>query len=594
VVMGRQDVVDPATVAALRRSGTAHILSVGGMHLAALAAVMLAGVRLARGPRLLGYVLGGGAAWLFVPLVGASPPVMRAAVVLAFVLVAEASGRGRDRWQIFAAAAALTLALNPFSLYSLSFQLSFAAAAGLMLLTRPVQRRLAFLPSALSAGVATSVAATLATAPLSLLAFDQVALMGVVANLLVVPVLPAVMAASLASIAVGFASHSLSAALNVVSATCMAWVAWVAQLAARGPVLTSAGLAPAMAAAVGGLLAWAGLRRRGRRDIAGCTGPARRRPTRQLSVAVVAVGMLAGLLAVHAYGRVSAAAAVARGVGGWPAQTEVRVLDVGEGSATLIRTADRHAILVDAGPPGAGIAQQLQTCGVKVLDVVVITHPHADHYGGLAELAGAVRISTIADHVQPSGRGSEYARVVEDSARTGTRHVLLADGETLALGGAQLQVRAPPSPLDATALGASAAGGAGAAGADGATLNAASLVVTVRAGGLAILLPGDAEAPVLEQYGSAHVDVLVVPHHGSRAAVSARLLQRLSIRLAIVPVGPNSFGHPAAQTLATLTAAKVSVLRTDRAGWVAIGAEDGRVAWQRAAGGEADTAAAVK
>ena len=599
VVMGRQDAVDPATVAALRRSGTAHILSVGGMHLAALAAVMLAAVRLMGGPRLLGYVLGGGAAWLFVPLVGASPPVMRAGVVLAFVLMAEASGRGRDRWQIFAAAAALTLALNPFSLYSLSFQLSFTAAAGLMTLTGPVQRRLDFLPPVVASGVATSMAATVVTAPLSLLAFDQVALMGVLANLLVVPVLPAVMAASLGSIVAGFAWHPLSAALNVLSATCMAWVAWVAQLAARGPVLTGADVVPSLAAVAAGFLAWLGARRRrrggrsGRRDGSGHGRPGVRL-TRPMRVAVVVVGMLAGLLVVHTFGWLSDASAIARGTGGWPTQTEVRVLDVGEGSATLIRTGDRHAILVDAGPAGAGLARQLQALGVGVLDVVVVTHPHADHYGGLAELAGRVRISTLADHVRSSGDGGEYAHMVASWARSGTRHVVLADGETLALGGAELQVRAPPAPLDDAALGSVTSTGAVAAGADGATLNAASLVVTVRAGGLAILLPGDAEAPVLEGYVSSPVDVLVVPHHGSRAAVSARLLKRLSARLAIVPVGPNSFGHPSPQALAALAAAGVAVLRTDRAGWVALGVDDGRVAWQRAAGGDPDTMTPVK
>jgi competence protein ComEC len=131
-------------------------------------------------------------------------------------------------------------------------------------------------------------------------------------------------------------------------------------------------------------------------------------------------------------------------------------------------------------------------------------------------------------------------------------------------------------------------------GADGATLNAASLVVTVRAGGLAILLPGDAEAAVLERYGPSHVDVLVVPHHGSRAAVSARLLADLSVRLAVVPVGPNTFGHPSAQALTTLASAKVSVLRTDRAGWVAVRVGDGRVLWQRPAGGPADMPVVVK
>ena len=598
VVMGRQDAVDPVTVAALRRSGTAHILSVGGMHLAALAAVMVAAVRLLRGPRLLGYLLGGAAAWLFVPLVGASPPVMRAAVVLLFVLVAEFSGRGRDRWQIFAAAAALALALNPFSLYSLSFQLSFVAAAGLMVLTRPVQRRLAFLPSTLSAGVATSVAATAATAPLTLLAFDQVAVMGVGANLLVVPVLPAVMAAGLASIVAGFVWHPLSAALNIVAAACMAWVAWVAQIAARGPVLTGARLAPAAGVVGGGLLAWAGLRRRGRAGSTGGTAPRHAWPwlraTVPMSVVVFGVGAVAGLLAVHAYGAVSSAATAARGAEGWPAETEVRVLDVGEGSATLIRTANRHAILVDAGPAGAGLARQLSALGVGTLDVVVVTHPHADHYGGLAELAGSVRISTLADHVRVSGSDGEYARMVADWTRTGTRHVALSDGATIVLGGAELRVRAPPELVDSIMLGNSISAGGGAAGADGGALNAASLVVTVRAGGLAILLPGDAEAATLERYAPSHVDVLVVPHHGSRAAVTARLLARLSARLAIVPVGPNSFGHPAARTLTALAAAKVAVLRTDRAGWVAVGSEDGRVAWQRATGGQQDTVAVVK
>ena len=132
----------------------------------------------------------------------------------------------------------------------------------------------------------------------------------------------------------------------------------------------------------------------------------------------------------------------------------------------------------------------------------------------------------------------------------------------------------------------------GEASADGATLNAASVVVDVRAGRLAILLPGDAEAEVLQSYAPSPVDVLVVPHHGSRGAVSSRLLEELAVRLAIVPVGTNSFGHPARETLAVLEASGVRVVRTDRAGWVAVGADDEDVAWQRASGGESDAPAA--
>jgi competence protein ComEC len=100
-------------------------------------------------------------------------------------------------------------------------------------------------------------------------------------------------------------------------------------------------------------------------------------------------------------------------------------------------------------------------------------------------------------------------------------------------------------------------------------LNGASVVAVVSVGSVDVLLPGDAEADTLSWYDLPPVDLVVVPHHGSRGAVSEALLKRLGARVAVVSVGAdNSFGHPFPGTLALLERLGIAVLRTDTMGWV--------------------------
>jgi competence protein ComEC len=97
------------------------------------------------------------------------------------------------------------------------------------------------------------------------------------------------------------------------------------------------------------------------------------------------------------------------------------------------------------------------------------------------------------------------------------------------------------------------------------------LVVAVRVGGLGILVPGDAEARTLSRLALSDVDCIVVPHHGSRDAVSASLLRDLSPEVAVVSAGrDNSFGHPNPETISVMGEAGVQVFRTDVSGWVAL------------------------
>jgi competence protein ComEC len=223
----------------------------------------------------------------------------------------------------------------------------------------------------------------------------------------------------------------------------------------------------------------------------------------------------------------------------------------------------------------------LRSLGVKKLDVVVISHPHADHFAGVLQaLDGGLQVATLVDHVQVEPGGSrappgqsdsdeagEYLRLRRLLAQRGCRYVLAGTGATLTVDALAVRCFAPTKPLVMLdgynpwkALGGTPSGDA---------LNSASLVTLLSVGAIDVLLPGDAEAEVLADYDLPAAEVLVVPHHGSRGAVSAALLKKLDLRAALVSVGrDNSFGHPDASTVSLLAQNVAIVVRTDTAGWV--------------------------
>ncbi len=279
-------------------------------------------------------------------------------------------------------------------------------------------------------------------------------------------------------------------------------------------------------------------------------------------------------------------------VGGrsWPDRVEVRVLDVGQGNAVLVRTPDRHALLFDGGPAGCDLGGQLRALGVSELDAVIVSHPHADHFAGLVEALRDLDIAMLIDNVQvgqaaarapptgafaPEGQvhaqeGSEardYLELRRTLAGQGCRLVLAARGDSITVNGIAVRFFAPARPLVMTEGSDpwSARGGAP----TGDQLNAASLVAVVTAEEVDVLLPGDAEAETLASYDLPCAEIAVVPHHGSRGAVSAALLNTLGVWAAVVSVGEdNSFGHPDRTTVALLESEVGTVVRTDRAGWV--------------------------
>lgn len=588
VVLGDKRGIDEATIEAFRRAGTAHMLAVSGLHVGSLAAAVLAGLSLLSVPRVVARSAAAGLVIVFAALTGAGPSVVRAAVMVLVVLLGQAVGRTRDPWQTLFLAAAFILARNPLALYAPGFQLSFAAVGGLFLLARPLEERLrSSLPERVAAGVAISLSATAGTAPLSLVIFGQASLAGVVANLVVVPLLPLVMSCGLGAIALGFVHPAFSSVLDAGAGVALAWIVFASRFFARVPVVTPGNAGAVLAAAAGAAAAayllfrvpWSRGRSRMQAWLRPRGGRSRRTGVAVRTGLVLAAGAFAGLGAQQAGSGLLGAAAAHEARKAWPATVEVRILDVGEGSAALIRTPQGHAALVDAGPSGADLASQLASLGVQALDLVLISHPHADHFGGLAEIAGQTRVGLLVDQVRVdpargppvSGEPANYLAIRRRLQDAGARLVEARSGMTLEVDDVTLRLFAPATSVVAGESGFGRRPGGPAMTSD--ELNDASLVVEVLSGGVAILLPGDAEAAALAGYSLSPVDAVVVPHHGSRGGLTAQLLEDLGPpQLACVSVGAgNSFGHPAAETLLVLQEQGMPVVRTDQAGWIGLG-----------------------
>ncbi|MGB9793043.1 MAG: ComEC/Rec2 family competence protein [Thermacetogeniaceae bacterium] len=239
-----------------------------------------------------------------------------------------------------------------------------------------------------------------------------------------------------------------------------------------------------------------------------------------------------------------------------PARLVVHFIDVGQGDSILLQLPDGRTMLVDAGPDEAGseVVSYLQREGVKRIDYLVATHPHADHIGGMDEVVRAFEIGKV---YMP--RVTANTESFENLLRS-----LRAKGLKITPARAGLAV------LDEDGLKASFLAPCRLRYEE---LNDWSAVLKVSYGNTSFLLTGDAQAEseleMLASGADLKADVLKVGHHGSSSSTSWAFLEAVSPKYAVICVGAgNDYGHPHRETLAKLAAAGVKVYRTDRDGTV--------------------------
>jgi competence protein ComEC len=510
LLLGERGALPPEIHTAFRTAGVYHILAVSGFNVALLAGTVWAAVRAARGARRTAAVTAMLAVLAFAAVVGAEPSVLRATVMAVVVLAAVVLEREASATNSLALAGLVILVARPADLLDPGFQLSFTATAGIV--AAPLPRGL------LAGALGVSAAAQLAVIPVTLAHFNQVSLIGLAANLAVVPLAAAATILGLAGVAGAavagwLADAAFGAAWPVLLALrgAVALAASVPGAVLHGPAPGTVAIACYVGALAAGLAAWHRGARAGR------------------LLGGAAVGLLGAAIVLWAWPMLSRATGTLR----------VTVLDVGQGDALVIEAPDGRAMVVDAGTGGPWrldtgervVAPFLWNRGIRRLAATVVTHADIDHAGGMAALQRLVPVGETG----PPGAARPF-------------------------GGAWL------APLTAPV--------------DSPRVNDHAVVLRVDLGLASILLASDIEAAaeraLLAAGAPVAATVLKVPHHGAATSSTAPFLSAVRPSIAIVSVGArNPYGHPDARTLERLAGAGARVYRTDRHGAVIV-ETDGR------------------
>ncbi|MBS1820686.1 MAG: DNA internalization-related competence protein ComEC/Rec2 [Acidobacteria bacterium] len=580
------------------RTGSFHLFVVSGMHVALLAGIilwMLRGLRIREWlataitlPLMTAYAL----------LTGFGAPVQRALFMTTVFLIARLLSRERSVLNALGAAALAELVWAPASLFEASFQMTFLAIFAIAGIAIPLGEH-SFMPWARAtrrlhelwqdpvlppkiaqlrvmlrlwgeelSGVfgkwthnlpALFLRAVLWIAELALIGlvaemvmalpvalyFHRATIFALPANMLTIPIIG--LLAPLAVIA--FTASLISPWLAMLPAAATAMLLHgIGRIIARVSHVQAADLrvpGPALWAAMLAIAAWAF-----------CIW-AVRRSKRWASIALLALplGTLAALWPQPANVR--------------QGKLEITAIDVGQGDSLLVVSPEGRAMLVDAGGPVGGLNEAAATANnfdigeevvspylwsrnIRRLDVLVLSHAHSDHMGGMAAVMRNFRPRELWVSTDP---GSDAYRVlIAQAAELGVKVRHLRAGDSSQWAGTQIKVLAPePSYVNSAQ-----------------PSNNDSLVLRIEYGIASVLLEGDAEAQseqTILARGLAPVTLLKIGHHGSRSSTTPAFFAALAPKDAIVSVGKgNTFGHPREEVIQRVASGGTRLFRTDEFG----------------------------
>jgi len=525
MLIGYTDEVDEQTKQDFNTAGLTHLMAVSGMNVTFVLLPILFLAKKLRQNRKRAGIIGLGTLFIFLFITGFAPSIVRACLMGALVLLSRMIDKDADFATSIALAALLMEVVNPMVVFDLGFQFSFCATIGIVLMSRPISKSFDSykMPKTIAETLSVTIAAQLSVMPIMISYFNQVSLVSLLSNLLVVPMsgVITVLGFVLAGISgVSLLADPVAAAVNLLIGIVRVVAQWSASLPGAIMKLPDFGIIGSMTYFA--FLIFLFQYKKFSAHMA----------KRTAVVFLVLCMILVGCQFLPGN------------------RLQITVLDVGQGDSIFITTPQGRNILIDTGDGKTPLSRLLLGIGIAKLDLLILTHSHADHVGGVEELKKWILIDEI---YVPANRSEPVFDSLSAKRIAAGNYLSVEENLSLSF----------LNPQNATITTS-----------DETSANDNSVVALLTFGNFDMLLTGDigqkTEAILIENQMPQRIEVLKVAHHGSNESSSENFLSYNVFQNGIISVGKNMYGHPNPKAIARLQASGCRVLRTDYGGAVTI------------------------
>jgi competence protein ComEC len=525
MVLGDTSKQSPEFKDAMKRSGLTHLVAVSGANFAIVSTFVLWCMQFLIRRKNVRIIATAIALICFIALVRPSPSVLRAAAMAAVLLSAQLGKRGSDSLPALGFAMCAVVLGDPWQARDAGFALSVLATAGLLLLAPQIVEKLPT-HKKLAGALAPPIAAIVFCSPILVSLSGYLSPMSIIANLLAAPVVAPITVLGFIAALVSPIAPWLTEFILFFIRFPAGFITGVAHWVAAFPVLTiHNGLIGFGFVAL--ILAALFLFKRSLKQ-----------STAVLLIVIFSLGWLQR----------------------WPAgDWQVAQCDVGQGDSLVVNLGADRAIVIDVGPEPVAEDKCLKNLGIKEIPLLILSHFHADHVGGLSGLLKGRTVNQvwISNNLEPE----LHSKLALNSLKS-SQIVRVQKGLTAQVGEVRLKVLWP----EATARTFEELPG------EGSAINNSSIAVIAQSSDWSLFSAGDLEPPAQHELINlvGPVDIYKLSHHGSKYQDEG-LMKALSAQIALISVGAkNPYGHPAKESIDSLTRLGTQVFRTDTDGAIAV------------------------
>jgi len=510
IVTGQTSGISADEKEAFSNTGLSHILAVSGFNLGIIFYAVL--LVFSRAPKRHRYIICIFICLVYVFITGFQPSITRAFIMITIASLGILLKRDYDPVTSVGVSAQLMLCYNPYYIYNMGFLLSFGATCGIILLKDDILEKLPKYIGKIKDEMAITLAAFLSTLPIIIYSKGYFPIFSILFNLLISPLISLITIGSFIC-SVIYLITGIKAVLYP-SILCGSFMVRLVKAIDSVNLMVFPGSPSLWFVFMYYIL------------LLICFGYIKvGRAARPVKAGLAAVLMIFLLYKGNAL--------------------QIHIINVGQGDSIFIETPGGATALIDTGPAFSGysaaesrVIPYIRKQGYNSIDMLIITHFHSDHAGGLDSIMDNIDVGKLISFEAPEEDNMEYTRV--------------AAGDSISLDGVVFNILYPGTGTDAS-------------GDD----NECCLVIELAYGDFNMLLTADAEQEVMDNLGGEY-EVLKLPHHGSEASFSYSMADASQIGAAVVSVGRNNYGHPSSNVLEYLNERGIETYRTDTMGNITI------------------------